>query len=307
MFLTQGVLPHNHFYKYIIGSVLVIVASLIGQLPMLVVIYFKSIQDNLPFPATNEAMMHFLAPNATLFFMLLSFVFALLAFFLVVKVIHKQSILSVTTSRAQLDWNRVFFSFSIWAFFAIASTLLDWLLSPKDYVLNFDPLSFLLLLLIGVVFIPIQTTTEEYVFRGYLMQGFANMSLNKWFPLVMTSSIFGLMHLANPEVVKMGNSILIYYIGTGFFLGIITLMDEGMELALGFHAANNLVGALLVTSNWSVFQTHSILKDVSEPSVGYDVLLPVLLIYPILLLIFGRKYQWTQWKNRLAGSINNRL
>jgi hypothetical protein len=33
----------------------------------------------------------------------------------------------------------------------------------------------------------------------------------------------------------------VYYIGTGLFLGI-TLMDEGMELALGFHAANNLVG-----------------------------------------------------------------
>jgi hypothetical protein len=33
----------------------------------------------------------------------------------------------------------------------------------------------------------------------------------------------------------------VYYIGTGLFLGILTLMDEGMELALGFHA-NNLVG-----------------------------------------------------------------
>jgi hypothetical protein len=42
----------------------------------------------------------------------------------------------------------------------------------------------------------------------------------------------------------------VYYIGTGLF-GILTLMDEGMELALGFHAANNLVGALLVTSDWS--------------------------------------------------------
>jgi hypothetical protein len=32
-------------------------------------------------------------------------------------------------------------------------------------------------------------------------------------------------------------------------------MDEGMELALGFHAANNLVSALLFTSDWSAFQT----------------------------------------------------
>jgi hypothetical protein len=62
-------------------------------------------------------------------------------------------------------------------------------------------------------------------------------------------------------------------------------MDEGMELALGFHAANNLV-ALLVTSDWSAFQTHSIFKDVSEPQAGFDVILPVMIIYPILLFIF---------------------
>jgi hypothetical protein len=45
-------------------------------------------------------------------------------------------------------------------------------------------------------------------------------------------------------------------------------MDEGMELALGFHAANNLVGALLINSDWSAFQTNSIFKDISEPSAG---------------------------------------
>jgi hypothetical protein len=73
-----------------------------------------------------------------------------------------------------------------------------------------------------------------------------------------------------------------------------------MELALGFHAANNLVGALLVTSDWSAFQTHSIFKDVSEPQAGFDVILPVMIIYPILLFIFnrnisgptGRKTNW---------------
>jgi hypothetical protein len=151
--------------------------------------------------------------------------------------------------------------------------------------------------------IPIQTSCEEYVFRGYLMQGFGNLARNKWFPLVMTSSIFGLMHIANPEVTKMGYIVLVYYIGTGFFLGILTLMDEGMELSLGFHAANNLIGALLVTADWSVFQTHSILKDISDPSAGFDVILPVLILYPILLFIFAKKYNWINWKEKLTGKI----
>jgi hypothetical protein len=151
--------------------------------------------------------------------------------------------------------------------------------------------------------IPIQTSTEEYVFRGYLMQGFANLSKNKWFPLLMTSVIFGTMHIFNPEIDKMGNIVLVYYIGTGLFLGIITLMDEGMELALGFHAANNLVTALLVTSDWSALQTNSIFKDISDPSAGLEIIIPVFVIFPLLLLLFSKKYKWSDWKEKLTGDI----
>ena len=84
------------------------------------------------------------------------------------------------------------------------------------------------------------------------MQGLGLVMRNAWFPLLFTSITFGLMHIANPEVEKLGYSLLIYYIGTGLFLGITTLMDDGLELALGFHTANNLFTALLVTSDWTV-------------------------------------------------------
>ena len=111
------------------------------------------------------------------------------------------------------------------------------------------------------------------------------------------------MHIANPEVDKMGMIIMFYYIGTGLFLGILTLMDEGLELALGFHAANNLVGALLVTSDWSAFQTYSILKDVSVPSGNFQIFIPILIIFPILLYIFSKKYKWSNWNEKLFGNI----
>ena len=179
--------------------------------------------------------------------------------------------------------------------------------NPHDFVYNFKPIPFLILAIISIVLIPIQTSTEEYVFRGYLMQGFALLAKNRWFPLLMTSLIFGSMHIANPEVGKMGYIILVYYIGTGFFLGIITLMDEGMELALGFHAANNLVGALLITSDWSAFQTHSIFKDNSSPSVGFEILTPIFIIFPLLLFIFSKKYKWNDWKEKLTGDIRINL
>ncbi|WP_317163887.1 CPBP family intramembrane glutamic endopeptidase [Flavobacterium phycosphaerae] len=234
---------------------------------------------------------------------MLSFVFAFVGIILVVRHFHKQTFLSVTTSREKVDWSRIFFSFAVWGTFTAGSTLVMYYSNPSDFVYNFKPIPFLILAIIGILMIPIQTSTEEYVFRGYLMQGFALLAKNRWFPLVLTSVIFGSMHIFNPEVSKMGYIILVYYIGTGFFLGIITLMDEGMELALGFHAANNLVGALLITSDWSAFQTNSIFKDTSTPSVGFEILAPVLIIFPLLLFIFSKKYHWTNWREKLMGNI----
>ena len=304
MFLEQAIKPENRFWKYLLGSVFIITASFIGQVPFTLAIIYKSFINKTAVPTDNASALKMFEPNLTLFLLMISFVFALAGIYFVIKYIHKQTLLSITTARKKVDWNRIIFSFLLWSVFSILTILTVYYQSPEEYVWNFKLIPFLILVLIGTILIPIQTSTEEYIFRGYLMQGFANLARNKWFPLVMTSLIFGLMHILNPEVEKMGYIIMVYYIGTGLFLGVITLMDDGMELALGFHAANNLIGALLVTSDWSAFQTHSVFKDLSEPSAGADVILPVLVIYPVLLFIFAKKYNWSNWKEKLTGNIN---
>lgn len=216
-----------------------------------------------------------------------------------VKYVHQQGLISFTTSRDKVDFKRIFFSFFLWGLFLVGTILISYYNNPENYIYNFKLIPFLIFLFLALILIPLQTSFEEYFFRGYLMQGLGLATKTRWFPLFFTSIAFGLMHIANPEVGKMGYIILIYYVGTGFFLGILTLMDEGLELALGFHAANNLFGALLLTSDWSAFQTHSILKDIAEPSAGFDVVLPVFVIFPILLFIFSKKYGWKNWKQKL--------
>jgi membrane protease YdiL (CAAX protease family) len=303
MFLKQGIDENNKFLKYLLGSVFIIGASFLGQLPMLLAILYQTVIEGKIYPTNEVELMHFFEPNLNLFFLLISFVFALGGIYFVVRFLHHQKLLSIITARKKIDWKRVRFSFVIWSLFTVVSTIVTYYFCPTDFKINFQFIPFLILFVIATLLVPIQTSVEELVFRGYLMHGFANLSKNKWFPLVMTSCIFGLMHLSNPEVSKMGNIIMIYYIGTGLLLGIITLMDDGMELALGFHAANNLIGALLVTSDWSAFQTYSILKDVSKPEAGFDIIFPVIVIYPILLIIFGLKYNWSGWKEKLTGRI----
>ncbi|AOW10514.1 CPBP family intramembrane glutamic endopeptidase [Flavobacterium gilvum] len=303
MFIEQGINTGNKFWKYILGSIFVIGASFLGQMPMLVLMLFETALKGKKYPTTDAELLHFFEPNLNLFLLLIPFVFALGGIYFAVRFLHRQKFISIITSREKMDWKRVFFSFGIWSVFTIISTLLMCYVSPDDFKFNFQLVPFSILVVIASLLVPIQTSVEELVFRGYLMQGFANLFKNKWFPLLMTSCVFGLMHFSNPEVAKMGNIIMIYYIGTGLLLGIMTLMDEGMELALGFHAANNLIGALLVTSDWSAFQTYSIFKDVSEPVAGLDIILPVIVVYPLLLTIFGMKYKWSGWRDKLTGAV----
>lgn len=225
------------------------------------------------------------------------------ALFVWVKFVHKQTIRALTTSRKKIDWGRFGFGFLLIFIATVGTTLLSFYTTPENFVVQFNLVPFLILAIITIVFIPLQTSFEEYMFRGYLMQGIGVMARNRWVPLILTSVLFGGLHFLNPEVDKLGNIIMIYYIGTGLFLGIITLMDEGLELALGFHAGNNVVASLLVTSDWTVFQTHSILKEISEPSTGFHVLIPVLIMYPIFIGLMAWRYKWTGWKNKLFGKV----
>jgi membrane protease YdiL (CAAX protease family) len=173
-------------------------------------------------------------------------------------------------------------------------------------VWNFNPLKFTLLFFISILFFPFQIGFEEYLFRGYLMQQIGIIVKNRWFPLLFTSVIFGLFHSANPEVAKMGFGVMAFYIGTGLLLGIMTLMDESLELALGFHLGNNLMAALLITSDFSALQTDAVFRytGIENPAtILNEMILSIAVTYPIILFIFAKKYQWTNWKEKLTGKV----
>ena len=255
---------------------------------------------------TNEVIQQtisMIGVNLTFVVLVGPLAFGLLLVLFWVKFIQGQSLLSLTTSRAKIDWKRVFFSFCLWGSITTLMIVSLYYTQPANFVWNFQPEKFFIFLVLALFLIPMQTSFEEYLFRAHMMQGIGLATNSRLIPLIITSVLFGLMHIANPEVGKIGYIIMVYYIGTGFFLGIITLMDEGLELALGFHAANNLVGALLLTADWTAFQTNSVLKDLSEPSAGFDILMPVFVIFPILLFVFSKVYNWTNWKAKLTGRL----
>ncbi len=295
MYIEQGYKGDIGLWKFFIIPTL-----FVGYVAFNAVAMYLSPMDT---TAMMNTMIEQLGPSITLIFLLLPFAVGLLVVIGWTYLVHPQPLTALTTSRKKVDWRRIFYAFFLWGGITAIFTLGDVFASPDDYVWNFDLEKFLILAVIAILLIPLQTSFEEYLFRGHLMQGLGLLAKNRWVPLVVTSILFGLLHVANPEVEKLGYGIMVYYIGTGFFLGIMTLMDEGLELALGFHAANNLITALLVTADWTAFQTDSIYRNVAEPTLGWDVIIPVFVVFPILLFIFSKKYRWTNWKERLSGKV----
>ena len=307
MYIARAYNGLHEFWRYVIGVIIAIIGVVVFSMPHLIAIAIETANGNIDLSQLDNTsyIMGLFEPNINLVFILLPFAGGLIALLLAVKFLHKQSVKDLTTTRKKIDWKRFWFIFLLWGIVSSSLVLTDYFMSPEDYQWNFNLIPFLILSVIAVFLVPLQTSFEEYLFRGYLMQGIGVLAKNRWLPLIITSIVFGLLHIANPEVDKLGYVIMVYYIGTGLFLGIITLMDDGLELALGFHAANNLFTALLVTADWTVFQTHSILKDLSDPSeMGLaEIFVPVFVVFPILLFILAKKYNWSNWKDKLLGKV----
>ncbi|GGK56384.1 MULTISPECIES: CPBP family intramembrane glutamic endopeptidase [Flavobacteriaceae] len=294
-FIQQAFTGNNKWWTYFITISVVTFPFLIN---VFIYLLFPELLDTL-----YQEMEQKEPSNLDFLINLLPFLFLLVLLFLFVNKLHKRKIKSIVTSRESVDWNRFFYAFFVWFTMGVLLIGVDYFMSPNDYVWNFKSIPFFVLLLISIVFLPIQTSMEELLFRGYLMQAFGFWFKKSFVALILTAVIFGLLHGLNPEVEKLGWIVMIYYIGTGLVLGIFTLMDEGTELALGFHAANNIVAAVLVSSNWAVFQTDALLIDVSEPSLDLLMFLPVFVLYPLVLFIFSNKYGWTNWKEKLFGTV----
>ncbi|CAM1333624.1 lysostaphin resistance A-like protein [Tenacibaculum aestuariivivum] len=304
-FIQQAYKGKNDWFYYLGGIFLVIFGwQIIGIMPLAItaVLYSENLEE-FSNAANNTFMTLGINKNLFLFLMILMFAIGLIFLFLAVKFIHKRAVKTLVTSRKNIDWSRFWFGFITWGVVAVSVTVLGIFLTPESYTWNFEPIPFFTLVAVSFLFLPLQTSFEELLFRGYFMQGLGVWFKNRWLPLLITSVAFGLLHGANPEVEKLGYISMVFYIGTGLFFGITTLMDEGTELALGLHAANNIVAAFLVTTNWTVFQTDALFIDVSEPSVGIEMFLPVFILYPLMLLLFSKKYNWKNWHEKLAGSI----
>ncbi|WP_370514486.1 hypothetical protein [Formosa sp. L2A11] len=146
---------------------------LVFSAPHAIAINLKTLQGGVDLDKMGDTnyLMGLFDSNLNLVFVMLPFLGGLICLFVAVKFIHKLPLLKLTTTRATIDWKRIMFSFVLWGVVSSLFILVDYGISPEEYMFNFQLDKFLILFVIAVILVPIQTSFEEYIFRGYLMQG----------------------------------------------------------------------------------------------------------------------------------------
>lgn len=265
--------------KYLLAIIVSFLAFFIGM-----VIAAKLMQS---FPGGIQNS----ASSAVFAVQLSPYLFGFVGVLLSVRFILNRPILSVFTSRKKFDWQRFFFAFGLWFTFQLVFLIMG--LSSNGFItyeIDFGKL--FPLLLVSLTLLPIQTAFEDVLYRGLLFQGVTKGIGRAGIAILAVAALFGLMHAGNPEIDILGKVALVYYMVSGLFLGLLAHFDDGLELGMGYHFANNFFGAFVLTNTWQVFQTNAIFTDHSNPVFGWEMWIPLVVLQPLLLYAFYRIYRW---------------
>ncbi|MCJ8280131.1 MAG: CPBP family intramembrane metalloprotease [Rivularia sp. ALOHA_DT_140] len=282
----------NDWWRYLFGTILILFFWLIigGIIAGIFLVIPFANQGLSPSELALKVENYLRTPSLQAYLIInLQFIFFLLGIFLTMRWLHQRRFLSLVSVDAKIKWQRFFQGFAVWFLIQLILFIISYLLDPNNLELNFKPTQWFLLLAFSIILTPIQTSTEELFFRGYILQGFGLITKQPLILMIVNGVLFMLPHLANPEIQRGFLWMALYYFAFGVFCSLLTIKDNRLELAFGAHAANNLFVILFVTTKDSAIQVPAIwlAKDVGNPQSGLIwFLIKCSLFY---LIIFGLK------------------
>jgi uncharacterized protein len=251
IYLNQIERGVNSLWRFGLGCILILVMT--GVLVALLSSPFKALES-------TGAIGKFIVLNLSIFTFLAGLVLA-------VKWLQRRPFMSLLTHTG-FDLRRVWQGFApIFLINGILS-LVECLLYPGRFRLNVNADQWVAFIPFILLLIPLQAATEELVFRGYLMQSLRTFTSRPWLIVAISSILFTVAHLDNPEA-KLGMLVILQYLLLGIFFAMITLRDGRMELAIGAHAASNIYITAIQNTDGSVFQTPALfMSNTLDPAFG---------------------------------------
>ncbi len=271
MFVEQGRKGNNNFLLYLL-TILICFSGFVSLTMYLMDRVGAKDQDN----------------NQMLFLALLPFSVVVVVVLMNTILLHKRKMSSVFNVIGHFRLKRFMIGFGFWT---LLMGLGDWIYSNSlggEYKFHFSGNTFFYLLFISLSLFPVQTLAEELFFRSYILQGLSNLFKRSFVPIIFSSVFFMLLHSANPENEKFGAALMSgYYVISGIFLALLTVLDDGIEQSYGIHFATNLYGSVLVGYEGSALTTDSLWK-IQQPSGIVMTITSVLAM--VIYFLFSKYY-----------------
>lgn len=286
-----GKLGKNEWWRYLLSIFFILFCWFGFSVILGIALSFIILLDNNPITGfdMNSGRLIGVSPLVELAVGLISFIPLLVSLLIAVKFIHGRPISSLITPYSRIDWKRVIIGMLSIIFLVSIGCILEAIFYPGRYQFTFNPGEYIKYVPLIVIFIPIQAATEELLMRGYLTQSLNLLTKRPWIAIVITSILFMLLHFANPEVAVDVFLTLAYYFAVGMFMGLITLKDNRLELALGCHIGINLF-VLVANYTDSVLPVSSIFTVTKlDPVYNLISFIGIAVIFYIALLCINKK------------------
>jgi CAAX protease family protein len=145
----------------------------------------------------------------------------------------------------------------------------------------------------------IVSLNEEIMVRGYLLNNLSE-SVNKYLALVITASLFGIMHLGNANISAVG---FVNIILAGILLGIYYVHKQNLWFPIGIHFTWNLFQGPVLGFEVSGFETVSVINQtvlgnelLTGGEFGFEasLLATILMVVAIIIIHFQFKDKTNQ-------------
>lgn len=289
-YLDNARLGKSSPWRYLAGSLLIIFVWLgLGSLFTMLLIVFLAYLSGKNLQEMTQLVLDARQLGILPYFLVLSFSFIVLmiALWLAVVGFHRRPFRSLVTWQEQVDWRRCGQGFLAWLILVALASLLEYAIWSETFRWNLEARAFLPFAVLALILTPIQSSSEELLFRGYLMQASSLVSRNPIFLSLLSGVLFALPHILNPEVAASVVLVLASYFVLGAFLAWVSLKDGTLELALGVHAANNLFAGLVVTFPDSVLPTPAIFF-----TTHFDPLFSLVVLVVACVLFYLAVFKW---------------
>lgn len=285
----------NEWWKYLIIIVAsLVVANTIGSIPLAIVAIIQTVNNGVDPTAIQGLNFSAMGINSTLGLSLIIFPFiiSLITIIFLVKPLHKRSFSTVINGTNTIRWRRIIIGYSVWLVIMAFILVVDYYINIDNYEVQLNWGKLIPLAIVSLLLIPFQAGYEEIVLRGYLAQGVGRLTRSRIAVIIIPSIFFALMHGMNPEIQKFGFwAMMPQYFIVGVVYAIVSVFDDGIELAIGAHAANNTFLSIFVVTEGTVFQTDAMLRmfEVDMPKEYVSLIIGSIVFVGALAF----KYRWS--------------